>query len=68
MVFIRVEKYSKKAIVIRCSDSDVSDQLKDIGGLWNVKLDNGPGWVFRSSDKKRVMKRIKKNKFSYQEN
>jgi hypothetical protein len=46
MTDLTVEDYSEKAIVVRGDTQTYKQQLKDLGGKWNTRLRDGPGWIF----------------------
>lgn len=43
--------YSEKSFVIRGDTKKYKDKLKALGGRWNRKLLNGPGWIFSNKKK-----------------
>lgn len=46
MTDLSVEDYSEKCIVVRGDTKPHKDQLKQLGGKWNSRLRDGPGWIF----------------------
>ena len=43
---LRLSDYSSYSIVISGDTRKYKDELKDMGGKYNSKLKNGPGWIF----------------------
>lgn len=46
MTDLTVEDYSEKAIVVRGDTKSHASSLKNLGGKWNSRLRDGPGWIF----------------------
>lgn len=46
MTDLSIEDYSEKAIVVRGDTRPHKDALKSLGGKWNSRLRDGPGWIF----------------------
>lgn len=49
---LTVENYTDKSIVVRGSTKEYIDELKQLGGKWNSRLRDGPGWIFPKSKEK----------------
>ena len=45
-VDLTIGDYSDKAIVVSGNTRDVKEDLKRLGGKYNAKLRDGPGWIF----------------------
>lgn len=43
---ISVEDYSERAFVVRGETKEHKDTLTSLGGKWNSRLRDGPGWIF----------------------
>ena len=43
---ITIEDYSDKAIVVRGNTIPYKEKIAKLGGKWNAKLRDGPGWIF----------------------
>lgn len=52
--------YSERAIVVIGDTKSIKDELKQLGGRFNARLNCGPGWVF-SKSKLDVIKEFLKN-------
>ena len=51
---INIETYSERAIVVRGNTEDHKEQLKALGGKWNSRLKDGPGWIFPKTKKQEI--------------
>ncbi len=45
-VDLTIGDYSDKSIVVSGNTRDVKEDLKRLGGKYNAKLRDGPGWIF----------------------
>jgi hypothetical protein len=43
---LEIDDYSEKAIVVRGDTNDHKEALVLLGGKWNERLRDGPGWIF----------------------
>lgn len=67
---LTVLEYTKRSLVVRCKDDDVTrnrkEDLKKLGGKYNPYLrkavGNGrePGWIFHSKDKEKIQAYVDK--------
>ena len=55
---ITINNYSEKAIVVRGCEQIHTHDLTNLGGKWNERLKNGPGWIFPKTKLKSVEKWI----------
>lgn len=65
MADLTVEDYSEKCIVVRGNTKGHKDALKELGGKYNPRLKNGPGWIFPKSDEKDVYGYMSSGKTSF---
>lgn len=50
-----IQDYTDKSIVVYGHQSDdIIDEFKRIGGLYNKKLRNGQGWIFKKNQREKV--------------
>jgi hypothetical protein len=52
---ITIEDYSEKAIVVRGETRPHKDKIKELGGTWNAKLRDGPGWIFPKTKRSAIL-------------
>ena len=43
---ISIEKYTERSVVVRGDTRKYKEDLKILGGKYNSRLKNGPGWIF----------------------
>ena len=43
---MNIEEYSEKAIVVRGNTTPHTVRLTELGGTFNARLKNGPGWIY----------------------
>lgn len=43
---VRIVDYSEKAIAVYGDTRQIKDELKELGGRFNPRLKDGPGWIF----------------------
>lgn len=53
---IRIVDYSEKAIAVYGDTKPYKGELKAMGGSYNSRLKEGPGWIFRTSKKQELQK------------
>lgn len=53
---ITIEDYTEKSFVIRGSTEQYKKDIKTLGGKWNPRLRDGPGWIFPITKKDIVTK------------
>ena len=51
---ITIEDYSEKAIVVRGNTTPYKEKIMKLGGKWNPKLRDGPGWIFPKTKKSSI--------------
>ena len=51
---ITVTSYSEKAVVVRGNTKDYIEDLKQLGGKYNGRLRDGPGWIFSKKMEKDI--------------
>jgi hypothetical protein len=56
--------YSEKAIVVRGETKECKEQLKKLGGIYNARLKDGPGWIFSKKSEDKVLSFIASGKVS----
>lgn len=61
---ITMKKYSEKSFAVYGDTKQYKDELKALGGKFNLNLKEGPGWIFRSTDAPKVSKWLEGNKKS----
>ena len=59
---INIENYTDKSIVVRGDTRIYKEDLKKLGGKYNGKLRDGPGWIFPKKLEKDVKSFILKGK------
>lgn len=52
---LTIESYSEKALVVRGETKPFSKELSALGGKWNDKLRDGPGWIFPKTKKADIL-------------
>lgn len=57
---MRLTKYSEKAFVVYGDTKKHKENLKKLGGKFNVNLRDGPGWIFRNKDSVKVSEWLEK--------
>ncbi len=58
---IRIVDYTEKSIAVYGDTKKYKEELKRIGGKYNPKLKEGPGWIFPKTLKENVFKFINEN-------
>lgn len=58
---VRIVDYSDKSIAIYGDTKPIKDDLKSLGGRFNPKLKDGPGWIFPKSKESEVANLLEKN-------
>ena len=53
---IRIVDYSEKAVAIYGDTKPYKGELKSMGGSYNSRLKEGPGWIFKASKKEELKK------------
>lgn len=53
---ITITDYSEKSFVVRGDSQPHKDALKNLGGKWNTRLRDEPGWIFPMTKKAEVQK------------
>lgn len=57
---LTIENYSEKSVVVRGSDTfGCKEDLKELGGKYNARLRDGPGWIFSLSSKDQLEEYVK---------
>ena len=52
---ITVTDYSNNSVVVEGETIKYKEDLKKLGGKYNAKLKNGPGWIFPKSSEKEII-------------
>jgi hypothetical protein len=52
---ITVTDYSNNSVVVEGETIKYKEDLKKLGGKYNAKLKNGPGWIFPKSSEKNII-------------
>ena len=55
---LQIVNYSEKAIALVGDTKAVKEQLKKIGGRFNMKLTCGPGWIFSAKKRPEIEKLV----------
>lgn len=53
---ITMENYSERSFVVRGETTPYKESMSMLGGKWNSRLRDGPGWIFSMSKKESVEK------------
>lgn len=56
---IRIVDYSEKAIAVYGDTKQLADALKALGGYFNARLKEGPGWVFSKKRRSEIEELLK---------
>ena len=59
---IYIVEYSDKSFVVQGDTKIYKDDLKNLGGKYNARLRNGPGWIFFKNKERDVESYIKNGK------
>jgi hypothetical protein len=51
---ISVESYTERSVVVRGDTRKYKEDLKKLGGKYNGRLKNGPGWIFSKKVEKNI--------------
>lgn len=51
---INIDSYSERAIVLRGDTEVHKEPLKALGGKWNARLRDGPGWIFPKTKQQEI--------------
>lgn len=62
MSLLTCTKYSEKVIVLRGDTKDYKEELKQLGGKYNTKLQDGAGWIFPKISEDKVTEFISQKK------
>lgn len=57
---LKIEEYSERSVVVYGETRKYKEDLKKLGGKYNVNLKNGSGWIFPKSSKKNIINFINK--------
>ena len=53
---VRIVDYSEKAVAVYGDTKKFKGDLTQMGGKWNSRLREGPGWIFKASKKQELQK------------
>ena len=59
---LTVEEYTAKSVVVQGDTRKYKEDLKKLGGKYNGRLKNGPGWIFPKSSESDIQAFINKGK------
>lgn len=58
LIMLQIVNYSEKAVALVGDTKAVKEQLKEIGGRFNMKLTCGPGWIFSAKKRPEIEKLV----------
>lgn len=59
---ITIQEYTSRSIVVQGDTRKYKEDLKKLGGKYNGRLANGPGWIFSKAKEGDIISFIKKGK------
>lgn len=51
---MEIVEYTEKSFVVCGNTKEYKEELKELGGKWNLNLKVGPGWIFSNNNRDKV--------------